>query len=108
MPLNTDEIPTKINEFFSRIGPKLAEDLPDIDVDLHEHFHGDIFQHENFEISITNVDTVIKYVKEISVYKSSGISDLGSRLLKDVFLYIPEILVSIFNKVIRTGIFPDS
>ena len=51
---------------------------------------------------------MIKYVKEMSVYKSSGIGDLGSRLLKDIFLYIPEILVNVFNKVLAKKHFPDS
>ena len=60
------------------------------------------------ELDNTDVETVIKYVKQMSVYKSSGIGDLGSKLLKDIFLYIPEILVDIFNKVLVKNSFPDS
>ena len=61
-----------------------------------------------FELDNTDVETVIKYVKQMSVYESSGIGDLGSKLLKDIFLYIPEILVDIFNKVLVKNSFPDS
>ena len=109
MPLDSSEIPYKINEYFSEIGPKLAGILPAVDLAYfdvgNENEHGR--PGDTFEVELTNIDIVINHNKEISVYKSSGISDLGSRLLKDVFLYIPDILLDIFNKVIISRTFPD-
>ena len=61
-----------------------------------------------FEIEYTNLEIVTKHIKDLSVYKSSGITDLGSKLLKDEFLYIPDVLLDIFNKVISTKSFPES
>ena len=108
MPLDSGDIPTKINEFFAGIGPRLADSLPNVDIG---NFDKEI-EHEGpadlFEINPTNIETVIKHVKEISVFKSSGISDLGSRLLKDVFLRVPGLLLYIFNRVISTSAFTDS
>ena len=106
--LETEEIPTKINKFFAEIGPKLADSLPDVNID---YLNADIVNGEHevlFELAETILEDVVKYVKELSVYKSSGISDLGSRLLKDAFLYLPNVLLDIFNKVVLNNKFPDS
>ena len=108
IPLNSEEIPSKINEYFSKIGSKLADSLPKVDI---THLNNDLIQNaliDKFVINLIDIDIVIQYAKEISIYKSSGISNLGSRLLKDIFLYIPDILLDIFNKVLSTNIFPDS
>ena len=95
--------------FFANIGPKLADSLPDADPENIYMFDDDDEAHGNiFEFTVTNVETVLKYVGNMSVYKSTGITNLGGRFLKDVFLYIPEILVDIFNKVLNTDAFPDS
>ena len=101
IPLNSEEIPSKINEYFSKIGSKLADSLPKVDI---THLNNDLIQNaliDKFVINLIDIDIVIKYAKEISIYKSSGISNLGSRLLKDIFLYIPDILLDIFNKVLK-------
>ena len=105
LPLPPNEIPENVNNFLAGIGPKLADNFPNIDVD---NFTNDaVYAMPMFEVTRTDIATVLKHIKNMSVYKSSGLSDLGSRLLKDVFLYIPDILVEIFNKIIDTGRFPD-
>ena len=78
------EIPPKINEFFTGIGPSLADSFPDSENLPVRNVHDEPV--EFFEIRETNLAIVVRYIKELSVYKSSGIGDLGSRLLKDVFL----------------------
>ena len=103
-----DEIPSIINQFFAEVGPKLASSLPEVDIDNFAINLDDRVGEPGFEIVRINSQVVIKYVKELSVYKSSGIRDLGSVLLKDIFLYIPDVLADIYNKVIATNIFPDS
>ena len=47
-------------------------------------------------------------MKEISLYKSSGMNELSTRFIKDVFLHIPQVILHIFNRVRSTGVFPDS
>ena len=59
MPLDPKEIPTKIDEFFSEIGPRLADSLPDVDID---NFNIDIAHNDEvimFEIGLTDIETVI-------------------------------------------------
>ena len=85
MPLTPNDIPSKCNEFFAEIGPKLVYALPDVDI-----VTWILTNNPNinvFEIVRTNIETVIKHIKKKSIYKSSGISDLGSRLLK-IYSYI--------------------
>ena len=52
--------------------------------------------------------TFEKYIKNIDICKSSGISGLGSLLLKDAFKVLSVELTPIINESIHTSTFPDA
>ena len=89
-----------INDYFANIGPKLAEE-----------FHS-CWASETVEVPWvmhdvkSNVNEVVKLINEIDNYKSSAIDNLSSRILKDAFQAIPEIITECFNLSLSTGIFP--
>ena len=62
---------------------------------------------EDFHIDSISKKEVEALVDKINVSKSSGISLLSSKLLKDSFQALSEKLTHLFNFSIRTAIFPD-
>ena len=55
----------------------------------------------------TNTDEVVKLCHSIESHKSSSIETLSSRLIKDAFLAIPEIITGCFNLSFSQGMFPE-
>ena len=47
-------------------------------------------------------------INNINVYKSSGINHIASRILKDVWLIYPNLLLNLLNKAIYNGTFPEA
>ena len=99
-----DEIPDLINNYFSQIGSKLASEIPKSDDGYTISGHRNLNQ---FELSEFTLPDVLNYIKNISIYKSSGIKKLSTRFFKDVMLYIPEVFVHMYNSVRLSGVFPD-
>ena len=99
------ELPNLINNFFAEIGPKLAQKLPARPNGINTFGEAN---RETFELRPFNLEELVKFITEISIYKSSGISDMSTRFFKDAMLYIPHVFLHLYNMVIGTGIFPDS
>ena len=91
-----------INNFFSTIGEKLAENFTD-----HWQFF-DKIQDESCEPLSTDFQQVMKLCKEINTCKSSGIEDISTRVFKHAFMVLIPQLVYLFNLSFSTGLFPDS
>ena len=93
-----------INKYFATIGSKLASEIP---ATQRPHTPSQTnCRIERFPpISLSKVGTLIN---SISTYKSSGIQQISSRLLKDALLAIPEQLVFLFNLSLDTGIVPEA
>ena len=51
-------------------------------------------------------DTVENITKSIDIYKSSGLADLGSELIRDAFLSLNVELTHLLNESLSQGIFP--
>ena len=99
-----DEIPNLINNHFSEIGPKLASEIisvPDGDPII-GHPNPNIFELEEFTLPDLLTD-----VKNISIYKSSGLKDMSTRFFKDVMLYIPHVFLHLYNIVRLSAVFPN-
>ena len=63
---------------------------------------------ERFNLKFIPLNVVEKLVEKIDINKSSGILELNSRALKDVFeILIPE-LTHLFNESLKTGVFPNA
>ena len=89
--------------FFTNIGPNLNDTLPaSLDPNtICEPY----LTLEN--IDLLSIEEVATLVKSINVYKSSGLPDINSRLMKDGFLALTDQLRFIMNLSLQTGIFPD-
>ena len=55
---------------------------------------------------ITQIE-VLKLIESISVYKSSGLDNISSRVLKDFMLLVRKEITTLYNMIIDTGVFPD-
>ena len=107
-PVSNETLPKNlqaqvINDFFVGIGEKLAADFDNNDQPLRNVLRG----RDALEIRhITQIE-VLKLIDNISVYKSSGIENVSSRILKDFLGLISRELTILYNNILDTGIFPD-
>ena len=91
-----------LNNFFTSIGPKLAEGFIADD-------WKPVGQENEAKLTecSTNFPEVLKLCREIKIAKSSGYSHLSSRVLKDSFMVLANQLTYLFNLSLSTSIFPD-
>ena len=90
-----------INEFFTGIGPRLAN--------THKaswEYYGETVQGSAENIS-TTVEEVSKLCKGIEVMKASGMDLLSAKICKDAFLVLVHQLTYLFNCSLDKAIFPD-
>ena len=97
-----DQVADFINNFFCEIGPKLAANH-----DEPWQFYGRVNEFTCPPMA-TDFAQVLKLCKEIKTTKSSGFSDVSSKVFKDAFLVLVPQLVYLFNQSFATDIFPDS
>ena len=91
-----------INTFFSGIGAKLAKNNK-----TPWRFYGEKLK-ERCPPLRADFELTQKLCKEIETAKSSGFSDISTKVFKDAFIVIIPQLVYLFNLSFDTGIFPDS
>ena len=99
--LGEDETADYINDYFTGIGPKLAENMFTPWKFYDERVANKI---DKFE---TNLQEVKKLVHEINITKSSAIDGISSKILKTAFTHTPDRLVDIFNCSFNTQVIPD-
>ena len=90
-----------INDFFTSIGPKLAE--------KHQEkwkYFGTELENSIEDLKV-NEGIIFDLVRDIDIYKSSGLEKISSTCLKDALLVLISQLGHIFEKSIQNGIFPD-
>ena len=90
-----------INCFFTNIGPKLALNHTE-----QWEFHGEKVA-EKCPIFEMNYDQVLRLCRDIKTIKSSGFSDIPSRIFKEALKVIIPQLVYLFNLSFTTGVFPN-
>ena len=104
MVTGDENIANEFNNFFCKIGPELAEDIPQNDRDpLYYVTPGtNVFKFKN----ITNADLMYA-LKEMKAGKASGLDKISSKLLRAAGNSIHESLLVVFNLILNTSIFPD-
>ena len=102
--LDRDAQAQVINDFFANIGEKLAVKFGDLQVDVNiwPPHEGDKLQIRH----ITQIE-VLKLIDSISIFKSSGLDNIGSKVLKDFMTLASREVTQFYNDIIDTGIFPD-
>ena len=92
----------EINDFFATIGKKLDSKFrKQVEID-ETVYDGDVLEVD----PISQVE-VLDLVKHISMYKSSGMDNVSSRVLKDFLILASREITLLYNRVIATGVFPD-
>ena len=100
--LKLEESATRINEYFTTIGPSLAGEYDP------EKWHPITGREEtNLAECVVNHEAVLKLCKEIKISKSSGYNHLSAKILKDSFLALTPQLVFLFRLSLNTATFPD-
>ena len=90
-----------INEFFTNIGPKLAQQ------------YNKPWNYNGLETDIilgdiqTDIIEIIKLCKDININKSSSINHLSSEIIRDAFLAVPLKVVELFNLSFNICEIPD-
>lgn len=103
LPVPSSLASLHINNYFASIGPKLAEKfgealpLPLEPLDLTTSFETSLTLNEISSSQLYNE------IKNINIYKSSGISGISSRLLKDAMKTMLHEFTFLLNKSILTG-----
>ena len=98
------DIANEFNNFFCKIGPQLAENIPRSDLDPLYYVtpEKNVFEFKN----VTSAE-LVSVLKKMKVSKSSGLDKISSKLLKAAGSSTIESLTYLFNLVLNTGIFPD-
>lgn len=121
-PISLEDSPNHINNFFSTIGPNLAKQFEHTSTDLtppetqssclsnHDSFGSDSASSDSTESQFClhpiGEAELYKEIKAISIYKSSGITDLSSRILKDAMLAMIEDFGFLLNLSLSTCVVP--
>ena len=99
-----NQLPNLINDYFSGIRPLLASKIPQRSNVIQI---AGVANREGFELGEFHYEELLKCVKEISIYKSSGIINLSTRFFKDTMLCIPNVFLHLYNIVRDTSVFPN-
>ena len=109
--LSNDVAATYVNTYFSTIGSALAANIGKLNLDeqnfLNEHQRRHLLDLNQLHIDLFTLEEVIVEINNINIYKSSGINNISSRILKDIWQIYPELLLNILNKAIQLGNFPN-
>ena len=102
---NKNYIVEEFNNFFSKIGEKLASKIENSN-DIFRNYLNDPKQ-QSILLTKTNEDEIIHQIKSLENGKSTGHDGINARFLKLCSPYVSPILANIFNLAIKTGIYPD-
>ena len=93
----------EINSFFANIGENLARNFKGKPLTLGPPAPDT----ELLNIREITQMEVIKLIDTISVSKSSGLDNVSSRVIKDFLSLASKEVTALYNRILRSGIFPD-
>lgn len=91
-----------INNYFANIGENLAKKRPKSNS---EYWPNPTSSEFIWDYTITPFD-ILYYSKDFCKSKSSGITEISSRILLDFFTVKPDVMANLFNKCLVSGIYP--
>ena len=110
--LSNDVASTYVNNYFATIGGTLAGDIGPITHTVQQFLNDqqppNFLELNQLKLEVFTLDEVLLEITNINIYKSSGISNISSRIFKDVWQIYPELLSNILNKAMHSGTFPDA
>ena len=100
------QIANSVNDFFTNIGPKLANKFQNSNQNSFEKFMGNSCK-QSMYMHKTNPDEIKKLISNLDSKKSPGYDELTANFLKLCAPHISETLANIFNACISNGVYPD-
>ena len=102
------DIANSFNEYFSRIGPSLSENInvSGKDKSYDEYLTNSV--NSQFSFAPVSENEILKIIKSLKNKKSYGIDGISSVLLKSISNEIVKPLTLIINQSLETGIFPNA
>ena len=102
------ELADIFNNYFVNIASKLKEPIVDSEFEeLNMFVQSKVPNNVEFDIPFTNVGFVRQFLSNLNVTKSTGLDNIGPKILKLSADIISPSLVSIINKSIISGSFPS-
>ena len=99
-----EEVGDFLSSYYAQNGIKLAEKFNnDWDPSVLEV----PWLQKEFVFDFVPMNIVQTLIKEIDIYKSSGIENINARVLKDSFTVLYVELTHLFNESLGTGVFPE-
>ena len=103
---STDELVEVFNDYFSNIGPRLAESVPnDNDVSFRQFVAQQ--PNDNFSFRPVSVTSVYHLLVELSTSKATGMDNIAAKVLQMAAPVVAPSLTEIFNMSIDTQQFPS-
>ena len=99
-------IANTINDFFTDIGPRLANKFQNINQNRFLKFMGESCK-QSMYMHKTNSNEIQKLINKLDSKKSPGFDELSGKFLKLCAPYISETLATIFNSSISHGVYPE-
>lgn len=107
---DSNNIANEINNYFSKIGEKLDQELRNKTNNFHSYDFKRYCQKplkNSFFVSPTESIEVMNLITKLNNSKSPGYDNIGPRLIKEVSATIVDPLVHIFNLSLQSGCVPD-
>ena len=101
---DSNQIADRLNQHFSEIGLKIGESVKSTQISPESYVTP---ASSKFNLTTISPITVNTLLSKLSTTKASGYDHISARLLKDAADVISHPLSLIFNKSIKSGIFPD-
>ena len=99
-------IANTLNDFFTDIGPRLANKFQNINQNRFLKFMGESCK-QSMYMHKTNSAEIEKLISNLDSKKSPGFDELSAKFLKLCAPHISETLANIFNISISSGVYPD-
>lgn len=104
---NESDLAEMFNEYFTNIASSLKEPLLTSDNELlNNYVQTKVPSSSEFSIPLTNITFVQKFLKNLNVNKSTGLDNIGPKILKLSANMLAPSLMYIVNKSITVGEFP--
>ena len=107
--LERSEVAHFINDFFINVGKVESTEEPNVSDNARSRAGMEVDREEGGWVAEDfTVEEVLKLVKEINVSKSSGMQDISSFIIKEVFTILASQVTYMMNISIKSGIFPSA
>ena len=105
---NSSELSNAFNDYFSPVGPRLANEIPPNynNNDL-SYINNINVNNKKFSFSSTSSSIIFSHLNKLCRSKARGLDNISAKILRECADLISVPLCDLFNKSLFSGIFPD-